>query len=1044
MINLSFKNPYLILVFSMIVVLISVVAIDKLPVDILPQFKTSAVQVLTLYPGMPAEVVEKDITSRIERWTGQSEGIVRQESKSIVGASIVRDHFHEDIDPNTAMSHVTSYAMSDQYYLPPGTLPPMVMPYDPTASIPLCLLAVSSDTKTGKELYDIAYFHLRNMLGSVPGIIAPAVYGGKLRRIYIYVDPDKLEARGLSATDVMEAVHRSSTMIPTGFANIGDLNYNVNAGGLIKDISDFDNIVVKYKDGAPIFVKDVGKTADAGAIQTNIVRINGREQVYLPIYKRPRANTIESVTRIKAAVSMLKERLPADVNLNVIFDQSAYAQNAIDGLWTAGLGGLALVVLVLLLFLGNFRSAGIVALSLPLSVLFGFIGLYFSGQSINSMTLGGFALALGLLVDNSIVVLENTDRHLRMGKPSAQAAMEAAKEVAMPVLASTLVIIIVFVPIIFLTGIAKYLFSSLAVAVSLSMIGSYLFSMTLIPIVAARLFRNYLPSSEGSDSRKSFFERFFENKLKPFYAWLLARVIRYYALALMGVAALFTIAVAAGWFGLGYELFPKMDVGQLEVQIRFEAGTRLEKSNEQIARIEEEVKKEVGDELNMTVSNIGVFYDWPAAYTPNSGTQDAFLLVQLKDGHKTSTFDYSRRLRHRLNEAFPGVEFSFNTGGIVTAALNYGLPAPIDVQIRGNDLQVANDIARKIRDGVLPVKGTRDVRILQRLDQPQIDIDIDRIKAAGMGIHAENAVKNIVSSLNSSTVFNKTFWIDERNGNHYFVGVTYPEHLIDDEDAVSYVMVNSETTERGVPVKNFSSLKHTTAPTEVNHLNLTRVTDLYVNVDGRDIGTVASEIQRVIDGMKDDIPEGYEVAIRGEIEQMQNSFANLGLGLALAVLLTYLIIVPLFRSFRQPLIILTVVPLGLTGVVAILLLTGTNLSIQSLMGVIMMTGISVAYGNILIDRINRLVQEGLPVKDAVQQGASDRLRPVLMTMLTTVFGLLPMALNWQTGGEANVPLARAIIGGVLAATVLTLFVIPVLYLLLVKQKPALERRDFQA
>ncbi|MFQ5447230.1 MAG: efflux RND transporter permease subunit, partial [Saprospiraceae bacterium] len=495
MINLSFKNPYLTLVFSLVVVLISFVAINKLPVDILPQFKTSAVQVLTLYPGMPAEVVEKDITSRIERWTGQSEGIVRQESKSIVGASIVRDHFHEDIDPNTAMSHVTSYAMSDQYYLPPGTLPPMVMPYDPTASIPLCLLAVSSDTKTGKELYDIAYFHLRNMLGGVPGIIAPAVYGGKLRRIYIYVEPDKLEVRGLSATDVMEAVHRSSTMIPTGFANIGDLNYNVNAGGLIKDISDFDDIVVAYRDGAPIYVKDVGKTADAGAIQTNIVRINGREQVYLPIYKRPRANTIESVSRIKDAVGMLKQRLPADVNLNVIFDQSAYAQNSIDGLWTAGLGGLALVVLVLLLFLGNFRSAGIVALSLPLSILFGFIGLYFTGQSINSMTLGGFALALGLLVDNSIVVLENTDRHLRMGKSSTQAAMEAAKEVAMPVLASTLVVIIVFVPIIFLTGIAKYLFSSLAVAVSVSMIGSYLFSMTLIPIAAARFFRNYLPSS---------------------------------------------------------------------------------------------------------------------------------------------------------------------------------------------------------------------------------------------------------------------------------------------------------------------------------------------------------------------------------------------------------------------------------------------------------------------------------------------------------------------------------------------------------------------
>ena len=1033
MINLSFRNPYLILVFALIVVLVSFVSIDKLAVDILPQFKTSAVQVLTLYPGMPAEVVEKDITSRIERWTGQSEGIVRQESKSIIGASVVRDHFREDIDPNTAMSHVTSYAMSDQYYLPPGTLPPMVMPYDPTASIPLCLLAVSSDTKTGKELYDLSYFNLRNMLGGIQGIVAPAVYGGKLRRIYIYVEPEKLEARGLSAVDVMEAVHKSSTMIPTGFANIGDLNYNVNAGGLIKNIDDFNNIVVKYDKGAPVYVKDVGYAADAGAIQTNIVRINGRKQVYVPIYKRPGANTIESVKRIKESLVLLKQRLPKDVNLDVIFDQSAYAKNAIAGLRNAGLSGLVLVILVLLLFLGNFRSAAIVAISLPMSVLFGFIGLYFLGQSINSMTLGGFALALGLLVDNSIVVLENTDRHLRMGKSSTQAALDAAKEVATPVLASTLVVIVVFFPILFLTGIAKYLFSALAVAVSLSMVGSYIFSLTLIPIIAARFFRDQLPNSEGG-GKKSFFERFFENKIKPFYTYLLSKVMKYYALVLLGVAVLFVGAIALGWCTLGYELFPRMDVGQLEVYVRFEAGTRLEKSDEQIAEIEEAVKDEIGDELNMVVSNIGVFYDWPAAYTPNSGTQDAFVKIQLKKGHKRTTFEYAKRLRNRLNEAFPGVEFSFNTGGIITAALNYGVPSPIAIQIRGNDLHAAQNIARDIRKEVLKVKGTRDVRILQRLDQPQIDIGIDRIKAAELGVHAVDAVKNIVSSLNSSTVFSKTFWIDEHNGNHYFVGVTYPEHRIDDEKSLSNVNVNSETNDLAVPVRNFADLQHTTAPSEVNHLNLTRVTDLHVNVENRDIGSVAAEIQSIINGM--DFPEGYEVKIRGEIEQMKSSFSNLGLGLVLAILLSYLIIVPLFRSFRQPLIILFTVPFGLVGVALMLVLTKTNINIQSLMGVIMMVGIAVAYGNILIDRINNLVKEGKPARDAVVQGATDRLRPVLMTTLTTVFGLLPMALGLQIGGEANVPLARAIIGGVLAATILTLFVIPVLYLLLSKKKEA--------
>lgn len=1027
MISTSFKNPYLIIVFTLIVILISIVSVQKLAIDILPEFKTSAVQVLTLYPGMPAEVIEKDITSRIERWTGQSEGIVRQESKSIIGASIVRDHFREDIDPNTAMSHVTSYAMSDQYYLPPGTLPPMVMPYDPTSSIPLCLLAVSSDTKTGKELYDLSYFNLRNMLGGIQGIVAPAVYGGKLRRIYIYVEPDKLEARGISALEVMEAVQKSSTMIPTGFANIGDINYNVNAGGLIKDIEDFNDIVIKYDHGAPIYVRDVGYAADAGAIQTNIVRINGRKQVYVPIYKRPGANTIEAVDRIKSSLSVLKERLPDDVKLDVIFDQSVYARNAIGGLRNAGLGGLVLVVLIIFLFLGNVRSALVASIALPLSVLFGIIGLYFTGQSLNSMTLGGFALALGLLVDNSIVILENTDRHLRMGKDSYKAAMDAAKEVAMPVLASTLVIIVVFFPILFLTGVAKYLFSALAISVSIAMIGSYIFSITLIPIVAAYFFRNRLPVAEA-ERKKSFFDRQLE-KVSSRYARSLNYALAHKKLALGLTALAFTGSMFLAT-GLGYELFPRMEVGQLEMYVRFEPGTRLEKSDVEIGKIEAVINEVVGDELNMTVSNIGVFYDWPAAYTPNSGSQDAFVKMQLIKGHKTSSVEYANLLRTRLTNDFPGVEFSFNTGGIITAALNYGLPSPIAVQVRGNDLYVANGIARQIRDSMRIVEGTRDVRILQRLDQPQINVDIDRVKAAEMGVHAEDAVKNIVSSLNSSTVFAKTFWIDENNGNHYFVGVTYPEHLIDNEQSVGNVSVNSETQDKAVLVKNFSDLKHTTAPSEVNHLNLTRVTDIHSNVDGRDIGRVAADINRKLETM--DFPDGYEVKIRGEIEQMETSFQNLGIGLLLAIILTYLIIVPLFRSFIQPLILMISVPMGLIGVVIIMLLTNTNINIQSLMGVIMMVGISVSYGNILIDRINSLRKEGHSIDDAITQGSKERFRPIMMTMLTTVFGLLPMAIGMQIGGEANVPLARAIIGGVLTATLLTLIIVPVLYRILTK------------
>ncbi|HHG85512.1 MAG TPA: efflux RND transporter permease subunit, partial [Bacteroidetes bacterium] len=527
---------------------------------------------------------------------------------------------------------------------------------------------------------------------------------------------------GLSAMDVMTAVQRANTMIPTGAANIGDISYNVNARGMIQDVEDFNNIVVKFENGAPVYVRDIGEAKDAGAIQTNLVRINGKRQVYIPIYKRPGANTIQAVEGVKNALVELKSRLPKDVNLDVIFDQSNYVRSAIGGLATAGISGLVLITLVLILFLGSIRSVLTVIIVLPIGVLTAFIGLYFAGESINSMTLGGLALALGLLVDNAIVVLENTDRHLRMGKDSFSAALAGVTEVAMPMLVSTLVIIIVFSPIIFLTGVAKYLFSSLALSVSFAMLGSYIFSLTLVPITAAFLFRNYLPNSENGNKKPSLFERFFAGLTN-----LYERTLEFF----LGIRLL-TIGLATGLLvialflaqGLGYELFPKMDVGQMEIYTRFEPGTRLEKSETYIANIEAAIKEEMGEELNMMVSNIGVFYDWPAAYTPNSGTQDGFIKVQLKEGHSSSTFALEDKLRRRLNADFPGVEFSFNTGGIVTAALNYGLSSPIDIQIRGNKLEIAHEIAEKIREKVRTVSGTRDVRILQRLNQPQIDIDI--------------------------------------------------------------------------------------------------------------------------------------------------------------------------------------------------------------------------------------------------------------------------------------------------------------------------------
>lgn len=987
-------------------------------------------QIITLYPGMPTEVVEKDITSRMERWTGQSPGIEKQLSKSIMGVSIVTNYYGEDIDPAEAIANTSSYAMSDMYYQPPGTLPPMVQPFDPTASKPLMLLTVSSDEKTGKELYDVAYYSLRQMLSGVKGIIAPAAYGGALRRIYIFVDPGKLEALGISQTQVNDAIQKNTTMIPSGIAKIGDINYGIDAKGMIVNVEDFNDIVITYKNGAPIYIKDIGRAADASAVQTNIARVDGKEQVYLPIFKRPGANTIASVNEVRKAIPNLQDRLPKDVKLNIIFDQSSYVRNAINGLVYAGLGGLILVVITLLVFLGNVRAAAIVTISLPLAILFAFIVLYFSGQAINSITLGGIALVLGLLVDNAIVVVENIDKHIQGGKSAMQAAKDATFEVANPVLASTLVIVVVFIPVMFLSGIAKYLFSPLSITVGAAMIGSYIFSLTLIPLAAAYFYK----TKRNSQSKETRFRLFLQRSQRR-YSDLLAKAIKRRWPVLLTTLVVFLFSLFTVQY-IGYELFPKSDVGQMEIQVRMESGTTLQNAARTIEKMEELIKENLGSDLKQIISNIGVFYDLPAAYTPNSGTQDAFIGVQLIESHEKSIFDYASQLRTLFNERFPGIEISIDTGGLVTAALNDGKPSPIDVQVKGNDLAVLRNISERIRDTIASIPYTRDVRILQRLDQPAKNIDLDRIKAAELGVEPVDAIKNIVSALNSSATYQKAFWIDEKNGNHYYVGVTYPEAFIDDVNVFDNVLVSSNTSEQSVPFRNFSNISETNNPVEINHHNLTRAFNVYANVEGADIGGISTEIQRRLNGMS--FPPGYAVNFEGEVAIIRNSFADLGLGLALAVVLSFLILVPLFRSFRQPLIILSAFPLGIIGVVFLLWITRTYLSIQAIMGIIMMVGISVAYGNILVDRINNLVKNGTAVKDAVLQGASDRFRPILMTATTTIFGLLPTALGLSQGSEANVPLALAVIGGTFMATVLTLFVIPILYTLLAKDTSAIK------
>jgi len=1038
MIRLALRNPYLVVVGALTLFVLGFFSLQRIPADLLPIFRTPAVQIVTLYPGMPPEVVERDIMSRLQRWTGQSVGIAHQEAKAMLGVCIVKDFFNEDIDDATAMSQVTSLAMSDMFYLPPGTLPPMVMPFDPTASVPLCLLAVSSETMTEKELYDVAYYEMRNRLQAIRGVVAPAVYGGVLRRILTLVDRDALEARNLSPLSVVEAIQNANPFVPTGSAKMGDLDYFVLSNAMVERIEELNDIPVSMEGGAPIFISDVGEPRDTHQIQSNIVRINGRRQVYIPIYRQPGANTLDIVDEVKAKSARILERIrefdpkAADLRMDVVMDQSAVVRGTLNALSISGAIGAAMVALIVLLFLGSARHTLIVLLALPLALLGAFIGLFFSGDTLNSMTLGGLSLAIGILVDQAIVVTENISRHISMGKSRVRAALDGTQEVALPVFVSTLTFVVVFFPVVFLSGMARYLFTPLALAVTFATVTSLVVALTVIPVASAR----FMPTTVRAEG--PLFRRVSELYRSLVHLCFKAR----YAVALLALLA----AGGAVWgLGqLGTELFPRVDAGQFTILMRAPVGTRLEKTESIVAEVEQAIQDIVGvsdpggtdpdSELALLISNIGVLYDWPAAYTPNTGPMDAFVQCQLKEDRTRSSAEWASELRGRLTSGFPDVQFSIDTGGMLTAALNQGLPAPIDIQVQGSDLAIAHEIAEAIVKEVRQVPGAADVRVAQPLEYPAVMIDVDRVKAAEVGLTQEEVIKNVVTAINSSVNFSPSFWIDPNNGNHYLIGAQYPEDEIKDFNTLLNVPIVGAASQQPTLLKNVARLSRTTSPAVIRHINITRTVDVYANVEGRDLGGLAAEIEERLASsppfrklMDEYGGRGYSYAVRGEVQSMNESFAQFGTGLLVAAMLVFLVLVAQLRSFLLPVVIFLAVPMGLVGVVLMLWLTDTNLSIPSFMGLILMVGLVVEYSILLVDYAARKQREGVALEDAVLEAARHRLRPLLMASLTTVFALLPMAVGFGRGGEANIPLARAIIGAVLGGTFLTLFVVPALY-----------------
>ncbi|MEE8311148.1 MAG: efflux RND transporter permease subunit, partial [Candidatus Binatia bacterium] len=826
-----------VIVASLVTVVLGVTALQRIPADLLPIFKTSAVQIVTFYPGMPPVVMERDITSRLERWTGQSVGIEHQEARSMLGVSIVKDFFREGISFDTAMSQVTSYAMSDMFYLPPGTIPPMVMPFDPTASVPLCLVSVSSPTMTEKELYDVAYFELRNRLQSIPGVIAPAVYGGKLRRILAYVDRGKLEARDLSPMDVVRALHEQSVFVPAGNMKAGDTDYQIFANAMPSKVDELNDMPVGLREDGLIFMRDVASVQDSSQIQSNIVRINGRRQVYIPIYRQPGANTIEIVDAIRGQLSRIRERLremderSADLSLEVVLDQSVYVRDSIDGLQLAAGLGAVLAGLVVFVFLRSLVATAIIVVAIPLAILGAMVGLLAAGQTINTLTLGGIALAIGILVDQSIVVVDNVMRHLEAGKTPADAAADGASEVAPSIVVATLTFLVVFLPIVFLSGMAKYLFAPLGMAASFVMLASLIVALTVVPTCCARFLSR--PASRSADPSR---------RLAGYSRSVAGAIRRRRSVVTMAVLAAMAAIVLLGTGGS--ELFPRVDAAQFQMQVRLPSGTRIEHSERMLAEVERELLAVLGapdpeypavenhpdSDLRMLITNIGVLMDWPAAYTPITGPMDAFVLVQLKEGRR-DVFELVEELRPRLRERFPQAEFSFDTGGMLSAALNSGEPAPIHFQVKGSDLDVLQDLGTRTARVLARVDGAADVRVLQRNDYPTLVVDIDRAKAAMAGISVRDVMHNLVTATNSSINFEPAFWIDERNGNHYFIGAQYAEAEHVSADTLLDVPITPEKGGARVPLRTLATVTRGTGPSFVSHRNITRVVDVYANVE---------------------------------------------------------------------------------------------------------------------------------------------------------------------------------------------------------------------
>ena len=1042
--SVALRFPHTFYVLAALILFLGITAIRAMPTDTFPQINIPVVTVIWSYTGLSTPEMEQRVSTYSQYSISSNvNGIKNMEAQTMDGISVQQIFFQPDVNLDLAISQIVSATNAIRALMPPGIQPPIIVQFN-ASSVPVLQISLTSNTLNEQQLYDFGIYRLRQQLAPVPGVTFPTPAGGKYRQIMVDLDPAKLLAKGLTPLDVVNAVNVQNLTLPAGTAKIGDKEYTVRTNSIPATIGELNTIPIKYQNGATVLVKDVGQVRDAFAVQQNIVRQNGLRAVLLTVIKNGNASTLDVVNGVKAALAVARAAAPPGLNINELFDQSVFVKASVDGVVREGAIAAALTALMILLFLGSWRSTLIVLISIPLAILSSLVALYFLGHTLNIMTLGGLALAIGILVDNSTVTIENTHRLLNEEKmPLAQATLYGSAGIAVPTLVSTLAICCVFTSVVFLEGPAKYLFTPLGLAVVFAMLASYALSRTLTPITIGLLLKGEQHGDLPEGTRLNWFGRFhagfergFETMRQSYVDLLRLLLTRKVIVPIAAIAVLSLGGVM--YFAVGRDFYPLIDGGQIQLHVRAPSGTRIETTEKFFAAIEDKIREVIPEkDRQLIVDNIGLpARAYNLAFTDGStiGANDGVIMVSLNEGH-APTAEYVSKLREVLPAAFPDVTFYFQAADIVTQILNFGLPAQIDVRTIGQDRANNLNVARELQRRIAAIPGIADAHLQQEVDSPAFEASIDRTRAAQLGLNANTIASNINVSLSSSQQVTPNFWTDPATGIPYYLAVQTPQYWADSLNDLRNTPVSTSVSPSGNPIpgmlSNVVTLKRDSLPTNSNQTNIQPVYDVYASIQDRDLGGVATEIEKIVNELKPQLKPGNYIAVAGQIQSMEDSFRDLGIGILFAAVFVFLLMVVNYQNFGDPLVVLLALPATFCGILVMLFITGTTLSVPSLMGAIMAVGVASANSILLVTFAHEQQLAGKSSFEAAVDAGHTRIRPVLMTAAAMIVGMIPMAIG-GAGEEQNAALARAVIGGLLFATPTTLLVVPYLFAVLRK------------